>query len=508
MPSEINTRAGQPGYAVRSIKVSTAYVPGLVNEGDTFYIYHIAEGNGSVIKDLFTIQQIDSDGFVSIESPAISTYPETVIFVSKIDVGEITVDELYAANTMWDESKFNIDRNIIATGYNFTSDGDYAMRFLQVKQNKIGVKNSGKSITPMIDGGKTFAILHNGKYIWHETKAGDICVYDSAKQSIQIVSKSKYNQDSYPTSTYKPIGVVVVPNSHTEDGTSKVCALSQFSGKVSTYMFATKFPYMDDNLFIKKLYAPGVNTLSSVDIPSPEQYTINGAYIFNPSVIRNAMRVPYQYSETHEQFAIQEGFGVVRYGDYMYVYYSENLNATCLIPCPYNANGGKNSIYWTKNIDPSKPLSPDGSEELSQDAVKNLFYSMDGRHYTDAYINMLIQEYGTDWMKGDYSGEALDVYGDIIETYKYSTDGTNKGDWYIPGAGEMGYVYAKIEDINNSIQMLGGQIFNYSDHRDYASSNAWDSMRCILSSWSGEVFEDGDGFAQGMYYTVPFLSVK
>ena len=508
MPNDVQTRAGDPGYASRTIKISTLYVQGLVNVGDQFYVYRTSEDGSTIIKSPITISLIDADGFASFASGGLYSRPQSSIFVSKFDVDILRVEDLDSANTLWNESKFYIEGNIIAPGYNITPDGDYTMRFLQVRKNNVGVKSRGESIVPMINGDKVSSVLHNGKYIYQETKAGDICVYDSLRQYISVVPKSKYNQEKYPTSTYKPVGVVVVPNSHTEDGTSKVCALSQFSGKPSIYMETTKFPYMNDNLLIRKLYSPGINTISSIDIPSPEQYTINGTYILNPDDIRNAMRVPYQYSEVHERFVIQQGFKVVRYGNYMYVYYENNLNILSLCPCPYNTDGGRNDIYWTKNIDPSKPLSPDGSSEPSQDAVTNLFYSMDGRHYTDVYMNMLIQEYGTDWMKDDYSGEALDIYGDIIETYKYSPEGTNKGDWYIPGAGEMGYVYAKIEDVNSSIQMLGGQIFDYLDHREYVSSNAYDSMRCILSSWSSEVFEDNDGFMTGIFYTVPFLSVK
>ena len=90
--------------------------------------------------------------------------------------------------------------------------------------------------------------------------------------------------------------------------------------------------------------------------------------------------------------------------------------------------------------------------------------------------------------KGDYNGKSntskIIAHGDsngystpaADYCYNYSTTGTNKGDWYLPAAGELQLIYNNKSTLNNSLSKVGGTQLPFvrycsSSEHDYYS--AW-----------------------------------
>ena len=58
-----------------------------------------------------------------------------------------------------------------------------------------------------------------------ESVAADICLVDNGGNKY-IVDGTTYSTDLFPLEQYTPIGIVVVPASHTDDGTARIISLA------------------------------------------------------------------------------------------------------------------------------------------------------------------------------------------------------------------------------------------------------------------------------------------
>ena len=71
-----------------------------------------------------------------------------------------------------------------------------------------------------------------------------------------------------------------------------------------------------------------------------------------------------------------------------------------------------------------------------------------------------------------------DTYPAVSEIEKYSTSGTIAGDWCMPAAGVLNYIYQNFQLINSTLKMLGAEEFTES----LSSSMASDSYYWYLKS--------------------------
>ena len=115
--------------------------------------------------------------------------------------------------------------------------------------------------------------------------------------------------------------------------------------------------------------------------------------------------------------------------------------------------------------------------------------------------------------KGDYNGKSntsiIIAHGDsngyktpaADYCYNYTTRGTNKGDWYLPAAGELQLIYNNKTTLYNSLSKVGGtQLANstYFSSSEYHRSNAW-----LLSFYNGRW---GNNYKAIAYYVRPVLA--
>ena len=92
-------------------------------------------------------------------------------------------------------------------------------------------------------------------------------------------------------------------------------------------------------------------------------------------------------------------------------------------------------------------------------------------------------------VQGDYNGKSntsiIIAHGDShrYETpaadycYNYTTEGTKKGDWYLPAGGELYYIYQNKDTLNNSLSKVGGTQLETIDYPYYWSSSESNGSR-------------------------------
>lgn len=164
MPGNIETRAGGVGESPRQITLNISGLIDYVNTGDSFYAYYPLEG-GSVNATLLQVESI-SDGVVNLNN-TITTGTMNPLVVSKINVGDITYEELSSAVNNIYTSPFYIDGNIVAYGINSDSSGDFLnLPTILVSVSKTGIYQNGKSITPKISGQNVSRVMYNGGKVW------------------------------------------------------------------------------------------------------------------------------------------------------------------------------------------------------------------------------------------------------------------------------------------------------------------------------------------------------
>ena len=68
----------------------------------------------------------------------------------------------------------------------------------------------------------------------------------------------------------------------------------------------------------------------------------------------------------------------------------------------------------------------------------------------------------------------------------YSTNGTSAGDWYLPAMGELAFIMARFDTINEAISNVSGTPFNL-DGGYFSSTQNANAYACGIATYSGQV---------------------
>ena len=224
-----------------------------------------------------------------------------------------------------------------------------------------------------------------------ESNYSDICVVDNDTLEKFIVHADDMVYSDY----YTPIGVVVVPASHTDDGTARIMAIRDSK-------YSNSWGENTINSIVKRSYYPIIlENFESI----PEKQQIVEWRKIDPgplgeigSDLNSSMYInPYDSKSIYD--VVDNGRG------YM--------------PSPYLEDGSKNPIYH------------------STENTGNIFADMDGEGNTKKIIN--------------YDNANNVKHNAAYDCFTYYTIGTQQGDWYLPSAGELGYLAARIYSIFKSI---------------------------------------------------------
>ena len=261
--------------------------------------------------------------------------------------------------------------------------------------------------------------------------AGDIVLWNGEKKIVADPSVF-----SLPTSGYTPIGVVVIPASHMDDGHARMIATRWMScddpeNGSFTYQSMVWGSDADLSGLTNFTQVPVIaryddeSAGGKVPLTEPQAIYTTTEYAFLPS------DRPNWTGETNPE---DPGTRWRNSGTYWgtsedTVIASNNYYA----PSPYAKDGRPNPLYRATSY--------------SGGSINNALSYFDGRHQTDVILAARGAKDYESW-KPTYNTPADYPAASVCDMYH--TVGTSRGDWYLPSQAELGYVIARINRIANS----------------------------------------------------------
>lgn len=248
-----------------------------------------------------------------------------------------------------------------------------------------------------------------------EAEAGDIVFYDK-KSETTLVVKGKFNASQYPLDQFNPLGVVVVPGNHEVYGYGTCSIISLMDMSCTT---------------------PDTGTLN------------NDSMCFSPSGDIGEIK-------NYNVVVVYDGAGGLKTNGFGYLSKNGNYASTTLqIPDPYNNDMSRNPDYYNTKI-----------------SVYNCMSDFKGRVNSNGVLSARGKKDYTTWKPTYNTGKD---YPAVSTCDMYTTEGVPQGQWYLPGAGEWGYVMSKWDIIRNAFTLLnnvyGGIFKQLEDNASYWTSS-------------------------------------
>lgn len=233
--------------------------------------------------------------------------------------------------------------------------------------------------------------------------------------SLLIVEDGEWSTTTHPLSTYEPIGIVVIPGEHgvlKDSNGNNQCGVMSIKGMNCTTP--------KEGGYIESMYW--------------------GVYGTNITELTN-------YNKIAVTNSVSNTSGALSSSNYAYLPIQKEIggiperNNSPYAPSPYVGSdyksGGYNESYGTTAFDTS--------------TNRNVLSDFDGRGNTDKILNQRgYRDYNL-WKPNpvtetDYpAASCCDMF---------ATVGTKQGDWYLPSAGELGYIAPRSADINDILDRL------------------------------------------------------
>lgn len=296
---------------------------------------------------------------------------------------------------------------------------------------------------------RTFLTVSNEGIDVSKAVACDICLCNKSTGKLLIVEAAKFNTTEYPSSNYSPVGVVVIPGNHNVygDGSCAVMSLKEMnyntpdSGSTSYQgIYWGQYGVDISNM-------TNYNQVCYVGSNGSVNQTVQGVY-------------GYAYLPSDKFTKVQNPYDKDTYFRYN--------NDDKYIPSPYNEDDTRNAAYYQTS-------SPSSSNNAMSD--------FDGVDNTTKLINLATAQ--SDWKTAstitNNSGSGYSPSACCC--WRYHTEGTKQGDWYLPAMGELGYMMVKFNKINQAISTLtsaygssvgvrvGGDSY-YQSSSEYSSGGA------------------------------------
>lgn len=316
---------------------------------------------------------------------------------------------------------------------NFKTEADYKT----AKRNHLVLPN----VSSVAESGNTYI---NGRFTTKEkAEAGTIIAYhlhSTGEYEVKYIVPEAYEHtDPYWTAE----AVVVVPYSHTGDGTVRAMALDYAS--ITTPGGNTSFIMWGANVNIAGInnYSGGIKFANYNDQTYSSFGTSNVVYLPSDSFSSNKVN-PYD-TET---------------------IYAESVSSN-YAPSPYNEDGSKNDAYHSLGTFAS--------------VTDNYLKDMDGKGNTLKILRSLNQDYLNQTLYAHsldnaqtktYEGITLNLfpaacacalYNEILKQCTIDTTKTleeniaaNAMPWYLPSCGELGYIMVRLARIQYALEQANG----------------------------------------------------
>lgn len=344
------------------------------------------------------------------------------------------------------------------------------------------IEQNSVELTPSYNSSLS-SVEHKQSIIWkkdtYETKlpkdavAGDIVLFHKEYNRLCILDGETFDTNKYSADDFSPVGIVIVPSSHNlyQDD-------SQSCGVVSL----KRMSYSNPSEGIPFGDVAGNTPCFGNDVPI--------------SSLHNYTCVPY-VGTTDSPLEVANGYGEDAYlpGGML----SQALNGAY---CPTDPTV---KYYQSAegNAAPS-PYLPDGTlnSQYTQQApiTDNALGDLDGLSNTNSIL--LLATGQTDWQtSAAISNESeTGFYPAACCCWRYHTDGTNIGDWYLPSFGESGYFAVRndliVNTMRDKLRAIFGDDYNGSTTGFIMSSTQFTQSSTHSYFWS--VFPDTGNITHGV----------
>ena len=299
---------------------------------------------------------------------------------------------------------------------------------------------------------------------------GDIVMYDNQGAKMVHCKPSEYSLETYPDSQYTPIGVVIIPSSHTDDGKDVIMSLAVMSAQTpdeGVTDMETLASQIDSGDVLLRFGGQGRQLVG---------FNKNGKIPYIASREKGKSTPvsefgPVQFDVISENMSSEDEYRACVYSNDQLKdesltnpsnpnegYYKTAIDMidykVLLMPSPYTSDGGKNPDYF----------------QAPGDGGNNILADFDGSVINKKYLEQI--EGGEEWKTSPTINNESGVqnFPYIQCCWRYHTDGTKQGDWYVPSAGEAGYVCAKFSKIQEGYSKLKSVSKTFIDLTDMESA--------------------------------------
>ena len=319
--------------------------------------------------------------------------------------------------------------------FNLTSEFEAAKEQLQALEHYVAYDAQADKVYLK----KVEIPLHDASIV------GDIVMYDKHGAKMVHCKPSEYSQETYPEAQYTPIGIVIIPSSHTDDGKDVIMSLAVMSAQTPDTGVTDMETLASQGGDVSLRFGGEGRQLSG--------FSKNGKMPYIASCPKDSELSEFgsvQFEVISEDMSIEDNYRACIYSNNQLKgtanpsnpnegYYTMAIDSlkksskVLLIPSPYTSDGGKNPDYF----------------QSPSDGGNNILSDFDGSIINKKYLEQI--QGGEEWKTSPTINNASGVqdFPYIQCCWRYHTDGTNQGDWYVPSASEVGYVCAKFAEIQS-----------------------------------------------------------
>lgn len=298
-------------------------------------------------------------------------------------------------------------------------------------------------------------IYINSNYPSFESaEVGDIVAFGTNGNRV-FIKQDVWNENL--REKFTPEAVVVIPSSHTQDGTIRAMSLKNMS--VNAPLIGTieseKIMFGNETEGLKQYQCV---VTSSESNERQTYYAYNEAFGAIGLPIGEEVEDEYEYKPNDCDSYYKNVEGITKYNR---------------APSPYNPTEEKCELYRTTE-------------------VSNCLSDLDGYQNTENILNLMgdnrdlvISDKSTTNEKTtEIEGEIVNIYPSVIMCKKYSTPNLVLGSWYLPSIGELGYLVSRLGKVNDSLNRLISEESTEDYSIDYLATEIKDDT--ILSSTASD----------------------